>query len=123
MGRELARIEGLLASSDLRATLSALDAGQPLSARLELPETVRLVTLATRLWSGSRNTCLRRALLLYRVLRGWGLPAMFAVAAGLDQGELAAHAWVSLDGSDLLPGCPPGQKELWRHPGGQAAAG
>lgn len=116
----LAQVERLLAEDDLRTVLARLGEAGPLMGRTEPGEAVRLVQLATRLWSGPRNTCLRQALLLYRVLRGWGLEAEFAVAAGLGEGELAAHAWVSLDGRDLLPGCPAGQKELWRHRGGRA---
>jgi hypothetical protein len=116
--RELGRIERLLATRDLPGVLTELETGRPLLAPCPVPVAVRLVTLTTRLSAPGRNTCLRRALLLYRVLVGWGLPAEFVLAAGKGEAEgndLGAHAWVTLSGTDLLPGCPAGYRELWRH--------
>jgi hypothetical protein len=121
--RELGRAERLLAARDLPGVLTELETGRRLLAPCPVPVAVRLVALATRLSPASRNTCLRRSLLLYRVLVGWGLPAEFVVAAGKGEGggDLGAHAWVTLSGTDLLPGCPAGYRELWRR-GGAAGA-
>lgn len=97
------------------AAVRDLDAGP-------LPDAVAARTLAPR--AGARPTlalrafhralvavaaerapaapCLPRALALYEEARRRGLPVRLLVGVRLDAGEVASHAWLTLDGAPFL---------------------
>jgi hypothetical protein len=47
------------------------------------------------------STCLRESLVLYALLRRRGATPRFCVGVKRDGLELAAHAWIACDGSDV----------------------
>jgi len=46
-------------------------------------------------------TCLARSLLLRRLLRGFGTLSDLRIGVRLEEGKLAAHAWVEIDGMPI----------------------
>lgn len=68
------------------------------------PDETRLVGAAERIfnhWRPGRN-CLRRSLVLARLLRRHSPVVQIGVARGT-RGELRAHAWVEVDGEPVSP--------------------
>jgi hypothetical protein len=59
---------------------------------------VRRVYRAFPIW----NTCLRRSLVLHRMLRKRGIAADFRIGIGKDGERLLGHAWVESDGNPIL---------------------
>ncbi len=58
----------------------------------------RTVRRAGRCWPFLKLDCLPRSLVLYRLLRWFGLPAVFCLGAYVDVHPFAAHAWVCVGG-------------------------
>ena len=78
-----------------------LDRSQPAShAPLSQPEATALGVAVNRAASHVYGpaTCLARSLLLRRLLRGFGTESDLRIGVRFEEGKLAAHAWVELDG-------------------------
>lgn len=66
----------------------------------------RIVHLAPRF--PGRTTCLVRALAGWLMLRRRGIPAVVRFGVRLDDGKLAAHAWLLVNGVAVLGGAEAG---------------
>jgi hypothetical protein len=113
----LARAWGLLGAVDLGLRLGSLAKlhawlGRGLPPERALPnprqlawDTWRLVEAAAR-HHVKKMSCLRRTLVLQRLLAEQGLRVGVLIGARREQGELAAHAWIEVEGEAIgeLPG-------------------
>ena len=120
--RLLARIWALAATTQIalwrRPLPTVVAALEPLGTepRLPLRTMVRGIHRGLRIgpW---RPRCLLRSLVLFRLLREQGAPAVLVIGLGHEARTSDAHAWVELDGHDVGP--PPGGRgyqELARFP-------
>lgn len=120
--RLLARIWALAAATQIalqRHPLPVVVASlEPLGThpRLPLRTMVRGIDRGLRIgpW---RPRCLLRSLVLFRLLREQGEPAVLVIGLGHEARTSDAHAWVELAGADVGP--PPGGRgylELARFP-------
>jgi len=126
--RLLARIWALAAATQVdlwRRPLPVVVATlEPLGTRPALP----LRTMARGIHRGLRvgpwrPRCLLRSLVLFRLLREQGQPAVLVIGLAHEARTSDAHAWVELDGRDIGP--PPGgagYEELARFPRPRPAA-
>ena len=93
-----AALSALLRVRHLSDALDALDAAGACAPPARDPEGRRRVLDALRRW---HPTCLWRALAGYAALRARGEDVRFVVGVRGGGGELAAHAWLELDGAPL----------------------
>lgn len=91
---------------------------EPLGAQRGLPVRTMVRGIHRGLRIGPwRPRCLLRSLVLFRLLRDQGQPAMLVIGLGHEGRTSDAHAWVELAGRDVGP--PPGgagYQELARFP-------
>jgi hypothetical protein len=67
-------------------------------APLSQPEATALGVAVNRAARHGSATCLARSLLLRRLLRGFGTESDLRIGVRFEEGKLAAHAWVELEG-------------------------
>jgi transglutaminase superfamily protein len=71
------------------------------TAPIDVERAARLVDVASRFYP-FRPTCLKRSLVLLRILRARGLPAELRVGVRKVGDELHSHAWIECRGRILL---------------------
>jgi hypothetical protein len=88
-----------------RERRSGREACDPMSA---IPERAAYcVEVASRLYP--RQTCLKKALVLYSLLSRSGFDVQVQIGAARDRGRLDAHAWVEHRGRIILGASTPGR--------------
>lgn len=114
--RVLARaLAGRRARRAFEAAVRDLDAGplpDAVASRTRVPRAGARATLALRAFHRAlvevaserapSNPCLPRALALYEEARRRGVGVRLVVGVRLDAGEVASHAWLTLDGAPFL---------------------
>lgn len=117
LGR-LAHIGGLLVAfevvkrrSSLPQLLRTFECAPRASAAVTAAEMERTVWLTQGLLRRCyhRNFCLPQSLVLFHVLSGWGLPVRIHFGVRKQDGVVAGHAWLDLDGE---PFCEPHDPRL-----------
>ena len=97
----IVRIDFLLRYRGFQETRRQLSNQRPrlsLFVGLEPSVTSRFVDSAARYTIGSRQSCLRRSLLLWWLLNKQGMVCEARIGIMLSEGRLKGHAWVEVDG-------------------------
>jgi hypothetical protein len=99
----LAAIPPLLKFADIEKIVRTLTPARPRAGDAALPRE-RVTYLCHRTFGlagrmSYRPNCLRRALVQYHCLRLHGVPAVIQFGVKTDEGTLAGHCWLTVDGT------------------------
>lgn len=99
----------------LDALLARLSGPRPPGAPRQPIDVDRAARIIERLgpYYPLRATCLKKSLVLFRILRRRGVPAELRLGVRKVEGDFNAHAWIELDGRPLLAtGAEPSYRTL-----------
>ncbi len=63
-----------------------------------------------------QRSCLKRSMVLYRLLRQAGIPVSFNLGVRKENDVLKGHAWLELDGKFYFPNEETGYKTVFKYP-------